>query len=282
MQAQPGLRFEEAAHREVDPGAAHPPRLHRFRDGLHRRADPVRRQHHIRPGFQRDHRRLPRPVAIGDRAHAQRVGEEDAAEAHLTAQHLGHEVRGHRGGPVVAQHPRHRDVRGHHRVHPRIDRHAEGEQFHPVHAIAVGADHRQLDVRVRPRVAVPREVLGGGKRPARPRAPDEGRAEPPHRFGILAEGTGVDDGVVGVAVHVEYGREEPVHAYRTRLLGGDPPVFEGQVLVAGGAEGHGGREAGTAALRQQRWKRIAVVDAHPGTAVLEVGGYQERDPRARL
>ena len=282
VKTQPRLRLEEPPHRRVDPFPCDTARLDRRGHGVDRRADAVRSQQHIRPGLEGEHRRLARAVALRDRAHAQRVGEEEAAEPHLAAQQLRHQLGGHRRGAVVAEHSGHRHVCGHHRVHARVDRHAEGDELHPVEAVAVGPDDGQLDVRIGPGVAVPGEVLGGRERTSLPGPPDEGRTQSPHGLRIFAEGADVDHRVVRIAVHVEHRRKEPVNAHRPGFFGRDAAVLVGEVLVTRGAEGHRRREAGSPALWKERRDRVAVVDSHPRATVLEVRGHQERNPGPRL
>ena len=200
VQAQPGLGLEKAAHREVEPRAGDAPRLDRRDDRVDGFVDVGGHEQRVGPGLEREHRRLAPPVAVGDGAHAQRIGEEDAVEPHFVAQDLGHEVGRHGGRAIIAEDAGHGHVRGHDRVHARVDRHAEGAKLDPVEAVAVGGDHGERDVGVGARVAVAREVLRGGERAAGPGAPDECRAQAAHGLGIGAEGARVDDGVVGVAV----------------------------------------------------------------------------------
>ena len=282
VQTQPRLRFEQQPHRAVDALAGQAPRFDRLGHRVHRDADPGRRQQHVRARLERRHVRLARAVAVGDRAHDEGVGEEEAAEAEVAAQDVGHELGGHRRRAVVAEHVGHGHVRGHDGVHPRVDRHAEGEELHPVEARAVRRDHRKDVVRVAPRVAVAGEVLRRRERAARPRAPNEGRAKAPDLLRVFAERAGGDHGVPRIAVDVDHGREEPVDAQRPRLRRRDPPVLEGEALVAGRPERHGRREVGAASLGQHPRVRVAVDDPHARSAVLEVRRDQERDERAGL
>ncbi len=90
-----------------------------------------------------------------------------------------------------------------------------------------------------------------------------------HVLRIFAERADVDDRVVGIVVDVRIRREDPVHAGGARFERGVFAGGVGELRIARGADGHGGRE------------RRAFVEAHPG-AGLEIRADQQRNFRAAL
>ena len=283
MKTELGFHLQQLARRVLETGAGESsaPR------GLHDRADRgghvLRRQDHVGAGLEGAHGSLADPVRVGDRAHRERVREEHAIEPELRPQQTGEDVsRERRGWPVGTEHVGQRDVRRHDRVDAFLDRPLERNQLEGVQARTVRIDHGKADVRVDRSVPVAGEVLAGRIRPAFSGATNERRTQARDQFGIGSERSARDDRVVGVVVHVEHRREEQVHAARACLDGCDTPVFVREALVTDRAERHRRRERGATALRQHGRQRVRAVDAHARSAVLEVGGHQQRDLGACL
>ena len=86
---------------------------------------------------------------------------------------------------------------------------------------------------------------------------------------ILAKRTRVDDGIVGIRVHVSYGEEIPMHADGTRLLGGDAAEIFRVLQAAGCCNSHCVREGGRAIQ--------AIADAE-----FKVRGNEQRELRFAL
>ena len=277
MESHPRLGGKQQPHRPVDALARHAARAHRDLHRVDGVAHILRYEEHVGARFQRQHRRLARAVSTRDGAHAQGIREDQAVEPHVLAQEFGQEVGRERRRHVVAQDGGHRDVGRHHRVHAGRHGPPEGHQLHRLQALPVRGHDRELDVRVGAGVTVTWKVLRRGEHAALSRALDVRRPQPRHRLRVLAEGTGVDDGVLGIRVDVENRGEVQVHAESARLHRRDAPVFVGEGRIADGPEGHRGREAGATALGEQGGKRVGVVDAHPRAAVLEVRGDQQRN-----
>ena len=275
----PGLGLEHPAGRGPDAARIHAPRDHGGDDGVDGLGHIGGHEQDVASGLQRQHRQLTGSVAIGESPHDQGVGEEEAGEAHLVPEELGHEAGIQRGRRSVrALDPGHDDVSRHDGVHPGLHRLPERHQLHGVEPVPVRRNHRKVQVRVGPGVPVSREVLRRGEHTALVCPLDVRGPQPGHGGRVLTEGARVDNGVVGVRVDVQHGSEVQVDADRLRLDRRDAPVLPDEALVPDGSEGHGGRKAGSTALRQHGRQGVGVVDPHPRPAVLEVRGDQERDP----
>jgi len=132
-------------------------------------------------------------------------------------------------------------------------------------------------VRVHPGVAVAGEVLGRGHGAASPGAPDECCSQAPHLLRVLAEGAGVDNGVLGVRVHIHHRREDHMDAHRPGLPGRGLAEALHQPGVPHRTEPHGGRKAGPAPLGEEGGEGVGMGNPHPGPSLLEVRGHQEGD-----
>jgi hypothetical protein len=161
-------------------------------------------------------------------------------------------------------------VRGHDRVDAAGDGRAKGHQLDALEPLARDVQAGQAEVAVFGSVAVSREMFGGHQdRVLRVgmRAGDVGLHEAGHLVGILAVRARVDDGIVGVVVHVGDGREDPLHAEGAGLAGRFGALEANVVQIAAGAEGH--------VLRPRR----GGIHAH-GRAALEIGAHQQSGVRA--
>ena len=188
VEAGAGLEGQHAASGGLDALGGEPPGAHRSLDGRDGAQRLARHEEHVGPRFERADGGLAVPVAIGDRGHVQRVGEQDAVEAEVAAQHLRHEIgRQRRGRRPRAQDRGRGDVGRHHGINAFVDRPAEGDEFEAVEPRAVAGDHRERDVGVGAGVPVTREVLGRREKPRAARAADERRAQRRHPLGILPE-----------------------------------------------------------------------------------------------
>src|ERR1700730_1052726 len=101
---------------------------------------------------------------------------------------------------------------GHNTVSAGSDRGAEGNQFQFLQTLPVSVNHRKIDVRIRGGVAVPWKMLCSCKATVFLHAA--------HKLGhvlsdflwVFAEGTRVDNGIVGIVVDVGVGRVNPMDA----------------------------------------------------------------------
>ena len=283
VEAELGLHLQQPACRVTETGERESSTPRSLYDGADRGGHVRGRQDNVGAGLEGTHGSFADPVRVGDRAHRERVREEHAVEGQVRAQQTGEDVwRERRGWPVGTEHVGQRDVCRHDRVDAFLDRPVERNQLERVQARAVGEDHREADVRIDRSVTVAGEVLAGGICPALLGATNERGAQARDQLGIGAEGSARDDRVVGVVVHVEHRREEQVHAARACLDGCDTPIFVREALVTDRAERHRRRKLGATALRQHGRQRVRAVDAHARSAVLEVGGHQQRNLRACL
>ena len=130
-------------------------------------------------GLDRAHRQLLDRIAIGDRLHAEIVGDDHAAEAELAAQQLGRDPARQRRRPIGIER-RIEHVRGHERLHAGARGRRERRQLHGAQALDVVRDDRQLEVRIgracrRARGSACRS-RPGRRRAARARTPAPARA----------------------------------------------------------------------------------------------------------
>ncbi len=115
----------------------------------------------------------------------------------------------------------------------------------------------------------PGKMFGGGDGAVFLHAANELRDVFGDGLRIFAERTHVDDGIVGIVIHVGIGREDPVHAGGARFEGNGLADNVGELGIASGGDGHGGREGS------------AFVEAHAG-ARFKVGAKKQRNFRAAL
>ena len=236
------LEAEQPRDRAVDAALRDPAVPDGRVNGINGLGDVRGHQQHIRPGHDGLHRGLTARKEAVDGAHVHRVREDQAREAQVAAQQVQeHGPRQRRRNPFTGN-VRHRDVRRHDGAHPRSDRRAKRHELDRVHALALHADDRKLQMGVDLGVAVSGKVLARGDRSVLLEAPNERRSHLGHGFRILAERADVDDGVVGVVVYVQHGRERNVHADGQRLGGRDPAKLVRVPGISQGAEGHERRE----------------------------------------
>ncbi len=171
---------------------------------------------------------------------------------------------------------------GHDRVDAFPDGQVKRDQLERVQARAVRLNHRKPNVRVDRSVPVPGEVLACRISPALLGTPYEGGAQAGHQIGVGPERAARDHRIVRIVVHVQDGREQEVHSARAGLHGRNATVFVCEALIPDRAERHRRWKRGASALGQHGRQRIRTVDAHAGPAVLEVGGDEQGDLRARL
>ena len=158
---------------------------------------------------------------------------------------------------------------GHDAADSGSDRGAKGNQFQVLEAIFVGANHRQIDVRIRGGVAVAGEMLGGGEAAVFFHAAHESGDEFGDALGIFAERAGIDDGIAGIIVHVGNRRVNPVNADGAGFQRGDFSHGVGVGGISAGGQGHRGGEGG------------AFVEAHGGAA-FEICADEQRQFGAGL
>ena len=116
---------------------------------------------------------------------------------------------------------------------------------------------------------MPGKMLDGGVDAVRLQAADKRRSQPASQFRLLPVGAGVDDDVVGIAVHIQRRGVGNVNAEGPGFLGSDPSLLVGIILGTGGADGH--------ILQKGR----ALVDAH-GDAPFHIGHHQQGNFRRAL
>src|SRR4029077_2449556 len=103
---------------------------------------------------------------------------------------------------------------------------------------AVARDDGQVEMRVDLSITMAGEMLGGGKRSVFFNPADVRFDERRNPLRIFAERTDIDDGVVGAAVYVRDGRENPVHANSPRFGGGNARDRVGVFGTPGCSDGH--------------------------------------------
>ena len=134
--------------------------MQRFVGGVGNR----RHEQRVGAGENGAHRGFARSETRGDAAHVHGVGDDQSLEMQFVAQQAGQNIVGKCGGRVgIGLESRNGKMAGHDAADSRGNRGAEGNQFEMFEAILVGANHRQIDVRIRGSVAVPGEMLGGGQ-----------------------------------------------------------------------------------------------------------------------
>ena len=101
---------------------------------------------------------------------------------------------------------------GHDGAHAGGDGRAKRSELDAVQMRAVAGHGRQIEMRIGARIAVAGEMLGGGEPAVFLDAAHEGGDKFGHARGVFAERARVDDGIVGIAVDVRIGRENPRNA----------------------------------------------------------------------
>ena len=109
------------------------------------------------------------------------------------------------------------DVARHHPVDTRFHCAPERQKLDRVQPLAGPLDGGELQMAVGGGVSVAGKVFGRGEESSRARPFHEARGQVRDQGRVFAEGTDVDDGVVGIVVDVGDGRERPVHAQRPAL-----------------------------------------------------------------
>ena len=206
----------------------------------------------------------------GDASHIQRVGDDETIEAEFIAEQAAdNSRRERRRSATFGLERRHGEVPGHDRACSGGKGRAKRRQFHRVEMGAVARDGGQVEMRVDLSIAVAGEMFGRGKRAVFFNAADVCFDERRNPLRIFAERAHVDDGVVGVAVYVRDGRENPVHANGPRFGRGNASDRVGVLGTAGRSNGHGMR------------KRRAILEAHGGAA-FEIRRKEQGDARCFL
>ena len=157
-----------------------------------------------------------------------------------------------------------------------LDSGPEWDQLHGVQPSARHLDDRQCEMGVRLGVAVPREVLTTRHHPVFLQATDEGPTEGGYACRILTVRARVDDGIVGVVVDVEIGREINVDPECAPLDRRDPPFLVRHVRVPRGTERHLRREDRRAAEIDRVGQEVASAGPHAG-AVFQIRRDEERE-----
>ena len=137
----------------------------------------------------------------------------------------------------------------------------KGTSSVPFEFLAVAGNGGEREVGVDADVAVAREMFSGGEGAIFLDAANELGDVFGDALRIFAERAHVDDGIVGIVVDVGVGREDPMHAGGARFEGDGLADGVGELGIASGGDGHGGREGS------------AFVEAHAG-AGFEVGANE--------
>src|SRR5258706_11857626 len=120
---------------------------------------------------------------------------------------------------------------------------AEGNKFKLIKASAVGANHREIRVRVGGRIAVAWKMFGRSRPAIVLHAANELARKLGDALWIFAEGSRVDDRISGIIVYIRVRCIDPVDSDGTRFEGRD---FAHGICVFGTAAG---------GERHGRWKR---------------------------
>jgi hypothetical protein len=287
------LLGEEAGHGLVEPGLGEAAARHRGDDRGDGDLRVGRHQDDVAAGLQDADGGLAGLEVGHDASHRHRIGEDEAVEAHLLAQELRRDAgrEGRREGPflrdlgdVLGEVVRpdrvledgdgrrveggNGQVRGHDAPGSRVEAGPERDELDGIEPCAVEGEDREGAVRVRGGVAVPGEVLQRREDAAVLEPLHRRRDEPSDGDRFLAEAPHVDDGVVGVVVHVGDRCEDDVDAEGAGRLGRRPGAALGEIEVSGRRDGH------------RRGTEDEVGKAH-SRARLEVGGDEERHLRPR-
>ncbi len=112
---------------------------------------------------------------------------------------------------------------------------AEGNEFKTFEPLAVRGNHRQINMRIRGSVTVPRKMFGRREPAIFFDAAHERRNEFSHACGIFSKGTRIDDGISGIIVYIG-------HRRIARLERGYFSHGVGVRGIAGGGKRHRGGE----------------------------------------
>ena len=191
----------------------------------------VRQQEHVVAGLHRQQGGLAGLVVLGDGAHAQGVGDDDARIAQLLPQQIRDQGGGEGGGQAVACELRRGDVAHHHKGDPLLRRVPEGDQLRIQQLLPGPVRDGVALVGILRRGPVAGEVLVAGEdalalQPLRQRpvqGGDGGR--------IRAEGTAADHGVVPVGQHVRHRGEVHVEAQLRQIAADGAADLPGSLRV---------------------------------------------------
>ena len=139
----------------------------------------------------------------------------------------------------------------------------------PFEFLAIAGNDGEREMRIDADVAVARKMLGGGEGAVFLHAANELGDVFGNALRVFAERAHIDDGIIGIVVHVRVGRENPVHARGARFERDGFADRVGELGIARGGDGHRGG------------KRRAFVEPHAG-AGFEVRAEQQRNFRAAL
>jgi len=100
--------------------------------------------------------------------------------------------------------------------HDAVDMHgnrgAKGNKFETIQASAIGANHGQINVRIRSGITVARKMFGGRQAPIFLHAANELAHKLCHALRIFPEGPRVDDRIPGIIVDIRVRRIDPVNS----------------------------------------------------------------------
>jgi hypothetical protein len=106
-----------------------------------------RGEDHVGPRLDRPHRRFAAAVHVRDRAHGERIREQQPVEAEVLAQETGQELgRERRRRRAHAEDAGNLDVRGHDRVDAAVDRAHEGYELRLHQAVTIRGYHWEAEV----------------------------------------------------------------------------------------------------------------------------------------
>src|SRR6267154_1489051 len=168
---------------------------------------PVMTQHgDIRASPQCFNGGFARAIPPRNRAHAEIISENHAAEFHAAAQHAVKHLPRKRNGPLRINLGQ-QNVRGHHQWHASRDGRCEGNKFGGLETFHRPGEYRQVVVWVDQRIAMPGEMLRAGEHSARAQTLIECHAHLCDKLRIGAKTAVLRDGAFRIYVEVQHRRE---------------------------------------------------------------------------
>ena len=231
------LQFQDAADALVDALLGEHAVLHGLDHGVEGFDEVLRTEHDVGSGQEGAHGGLGIGVLQGDGPHLHRVGDDDVLVAQLAAQFVLQDEGRHGGGDVGARHVGRGDVGRHNQLRAPLDAGLEGNHLARQHLVPRLQALGVAVVRVGLGVAVAGEVLDAAR--------DAGIFQPlqiarDHRRGhlrVVAEGTGADDDVLRVGVHVGHGGKVDVEAVAVQVGADSVAAVVGVLRIARGTDG---------------------------------------------
>ena len=153
-------------------------------------------------------------------------------------------------------------MRSHHRGEPRARVRREGDQLHCLEPRERVLQHRQGQVAVLQRVAMPREVLAAGGHPTLLQTLGQCDAHAGDLLWPGAEAPVTDDRIGRVAVDVEDRGKVPIEARGPQLEGEQPPHATRDLHVAAAADGAHRRKGGVGRPPEPRHPPAFLVHRH--------------------